>query len=82
VTIYDDVWARYRRKPVRGEWARGLRSRLKAAHVTQGQLSRESGYDPSHVSRWISGHVEPTLEAKLVLDEAFDRITSSGDSDD
>lgn len=78
MNVYDEVWARYKRVPVRGEWARKLRSRLQAAGISQGQLSRESGYDASHVSRWLGGRVEPALEAKLVLDEAFDRLTPNG----
>jgi len=73
MTIYDEVWSRYRGLG-KGVYGARMRARLQDEGVTQGELARVSGYSPTHVSRWLGGYTEPVLETKLHLDEALDLI--------
>lgn len=42
--------------------------------LTQLDLARVSGFDPSNVNRWLRGHVVPSLKNMIILDEALERL--------
>jgi transcriptional regulator with XRE-family HTH domain len=78
--VYETVWAEYKRCPVRGEFAAKLRERTRAAGISQGALARRAGFDPTCVSRWLTGQREPTLESKLLLEEAVDQLLEEAEN--
>lgn len=39
--------------------------------ISQFKVAKRSGFHPTHVSRWMNGHVKPTLETMVKLDEAL-----------
>jgi len=45
--------------------------------ITQADLSRVSGYGRGILNRWLRGRVEPPLHAKLVIDEALERLVEA-----
>lgn len=74
VPLFERVWTTYGRSDSDG-FVRRLRAQLRLYRVSQGELAREGGFNPTHVSRWLNEHVRPCLENKLLLDEALTRIT-------
>lgn len=72
-TVYDLVWARYGKRTDE-QFMRELRATMRTHGITQADLSKRSGYHPTHICRWMGGKVGPSLETKLVLDEALDRL--------
>ena len=42
--------------------------------LTQVELAREAGYDPSNVNRWLRGRVTPSVRNMMCLDEALERL--------
>lgn len=51
-----------------------LQSLMLLHGITQAKLARRSGYDKSHVSRWLRGLQRPTLETMIKLDEAMEQL--------
>ncbi len=73
MNIYDRVWAIYGRGESKTFLTR-IRSTMKTHGITQTALSKVSGLGESHISRWFNGHCAPSLETKLILDEAVHTI--------
>lgn len=71
---YEAIWRRYGRDADGTQFIAALRARMVRLRVRPAALARESGCDPRHVSRWLNGRVAPSLENKLLLDEALDRL--------
>lgn len=77
MTLYGDVWARYgsaRGKAGIKAFVEGLRARMQKHGISQAALAKRAGFYPEHVSRWMNGHIQPDLEARLLLDEALDQL--------
>ena len=72
-TVYDLVWDRYGKRDDES-FMRRLRGSMVTHGITQADLSKRSGYHPTHICRWMGGKVVPSLETKLVLDEALDQL--------
>lgn len=72
-TFYDRVWARYGRAHSE-KFLKHLKAQMRTHGVSQAALARRSGFHEGHVSRWMNEHVTPSLETKLILDEALDLI--------
>lgn len=51
---------------------------MKKTGTSQAELARRSGYNPSHICRWLSGkestRVTPSLETRMVLAETMEEI--------
>lgn len=60
---------------------RALKSRMKLYRISQAALARRSGYHATHLNRWMNGHVRPSLETMLKLDEAMDQLIGNGTTD-
>lgn len=75
MTLYATVWETYGRGDA-ANFVRRLKLLMRQHRVSQADLARVSGFHPTHVSRWLSGRVAPSLESKLMLDEALDIIVS------
>lgn len=71
--FYASLWSRYR-------CAREFRTRIRAAlqenGVTQAQLAKVSGFTYRQISEWVgersSGAKTPSLESRLMVDEALE----------
>lgn len=42
--------------------------------ISRAALSRRSGFDPSHVTRWLNGKVTPSLKTMVTLDQALTEL--------
>lgn len=58
----------------------GLRRRLAEAGISASALARESGISHAQVSRWMNGHLEPSLKSLGKLEEAFARLVERAKS--
>lgn len=76
-TVYDLVWARYGKRSEE-TFMRDLKATMRTNGITQADLSRRSGYHPTHICRWMGGKVAPSMETKIVLDEALDCLIKEG----
>lgn len=45
--------------------------------ITQADLAHVSGYGRGILNRWLRGRVDPPLHAKLVIDEALERLVEA-----
>ncbi len=72
-TVYEMVWNRYGKRTDE-KFMRDLRATMQVNDITQSALAQRSGYHPTHICRWMGGKVIPSLETKLVLDEAIDQL--------
>ncbi len=57
-----------------GNYTNDLRERLKEYGITHGELSRESGINPSQLSRWFNTSIQPRLENVQRIEQAVARI--------
>lgn len=69
--LYDQIHRRYGR-PV--QFMAAVRAALTASETTQAELSRFSGYSPTHVTKWVNGKVLPSMRTLAILDESMQRI--------
>lgn len=51
-----------------------LQTRMDKAGIRQIDLARRAGYAPPHVSKWLGGKVEPSIETMVNLDEAMEHL--------
>ena len=55
-----------------------IRNAMTNTKTSQAELARRSGYNPSHICRWLSEkettRVIPTLETRMVLAETMEEI--------
>lgn len=55
-----------------------IRAVMKRTGTTQSELARRSGYNPSHICRWLSQkestRVEPSLETRMALAQTMEEI--------
>jgi transcriptional regulator with XRE-family HTH domain len=51
-----------------------LNARLAAHKISQGALAKRTGFHQTHISRWLNGHVVPTMETMVTLDQAVDEM--------
>lgn len=62
-----------------------IRNAMRNTGTTQADLARRSGYNPSHICRWLSQkettRVEPTLETRMVLAETMEEILTESVSE-
>lgn len=79
-SLYDLVWSRYGHKGESEDFIKDLRSRMKTHGIIQADLARRSGLHEPHISRWLNGKTDPTLETKLILDEAVDALIEEAKS--
>ena len=70
MTLYKAVWLRYRLP----EFMNGIRSQMKVNGISQASLARMAGVDPARISEWMKGRHEPSIESRMILDEAMDQI--------
>lgn len=57
---------------------RSLKARMALHGITQADVARRSGFNPTHVSRWLGRRqsVAPTMETMVLLDETVERLTT------
>lgn len=55
-----------------------IRRAMSRTGTTQSELARRSGYNPSHICRWLSEkestRVEPSLETRMTLAQTMEEI--------
>lgn len=71
MTLYKEIRSRYGNV---GEYVRRVRGSLVTWGITQRELAVRSGYEETHVSRWLRRRVDPSLETMLRLDEALEEL--------
>lgn len=55
-----------------GAWREDVRRLMREHKITQTMLATRAGYpDPTTISKWLRGRVRPTLESRLIVDEAL-----------
>lgn len=81
--LNDEIYRRYGDP---GRALRQIRKEMTGAKppIKQSELARASGYNPSHICRWLSEkpttHVVPTLETRMILAESLERLLSDRDA--
>lgn len=53
------------------EFIARLKVNLRARGITQAQLADAAGLPEQNISRWMRGHVQPSLRSMLRLQDAF-----------
>jgi transcriptional regulator with XRE-family HTH domain len=47
---------------------------MKTHKISQAALARRMGVDPARVSEWMNGRHDPSLESRLIMDEAIEQL--------
>ena len=72
--LHDEICRRYANS---ADFVARVNQTLDKYMITQADLSRVSGYGRGILNRWLRGRVEPPLHAKLVIDEALERLVEA-----
>jgi transcriptional regulator with XRE-family HTH domain len=71
VTTLDELERRYGDS---ADFVLHFRVRLRNNGITQRAFALFAEIDPSHLNRWLQGHVTPSLRTMVRLDAALDRM--------
>jgi transcriptional regulator with XRE-family HTH domain len=73
--FFDEIHARYS-KPA--EFVKRARAKMALHGLTLGAVAARSGFQATHVSKWLNGRVKPGMDTMVVLDEAIETLIQEG----